>query len=79
MIKNLVLFTQFHFILNLAVGGISGYFADTLSNKPWRNRGKYVIRDFWNAKDEWLPSWDLGTDYGKKASLQVDYIKVWAL
>jgi hypothetical protein len=72
---------EFYFILNLAVGGVDGYFGDHLTNKgaqkPWKNGSPVAAKDFWQGKNGWLPTWDL--DKSDDASLQVDYIKVWAL
>lgn len=68
---------KFHFILNTAVGGTSGYFADA-PEKPWRNAGPYALRDFWNNKDQWLPTWNLNDDSGD-AALVVDYVRAWAV
>jgi len=35
--------------------------------------------DFWNGRDQWLPTWQLDLNNGESAALQVDYIKVWAI
>jgi hypothetical protein len=35
--------------------------------------------DFWNGRDQWLPTWNLDLNKGEGAALQVDYIKVWAI
>ncbi|XP_049865948.1 beta-1,3-glucan-binding protein-like isoform X2 [Pectinophora gossypiella] len=73
---------KFYIIMNLAVGGTNGYFPDDASNpapKPWPNNSPQAITDFWSKKSDWLPTWNLDTDDGKDASLQVDYVKVWAL
>lgn len=71
---------EFHIVINLAVGG-TGYFSDSFKNedykKPWSNKAPYPVRDFWNSRDQWLPTWN----YNKTddADLQVDYVRVWAL
>lgn len=73
---------EFHFILNLAVGGVNGYFPDNGDNpggKPWKNSSPQAATDFWKGHDTWLPTWNLDKNDGKDASLQVDYVKVWAL
>ncbi|XP_055607015.1 beta-1,3-glucan-binding protein-like [Uranotaenia lowii] len=75
---------EFYIIMNLAVGGTNGYFPDqpVLNNgkpKPWINWSSTPIKDFWEAKDEWLPTWKLDENNSKEASLQVDYVRVWAL
>lgn len=75
---NAFLFYQFHFIIDTAVGGTTGYFSDSLRGKPWRNSGPYALRDFWNRRIEWLPTWDLDGD-SMDAAFQVDYIRAWAV
>ncbi|XP_058821626.1 beta-1,3-glucan-binding protein-like [Topomyia yanbarensis] len=74
---------EFYIIMNLAVGGSNGYFPDNANNngkvKPWANNSTTAMKEFWTAKDSWLPSWKLAEQRSKEASLQVDYVKVWAL
>ncbi|KAL1375963.1 hypothetical protein pipiens_004544 [Culex pipiens pipiens] len=75
---------EFHIIMNLAIGAAGGYFPDEPvavndPPKPWKNGSPTAIKEFWEAKDEWLPTWKLDEDNGKGASLQVDYVRVWAL
>lgn len=73
---------EFYFIINLAVGGTS-FFPDNAVNKagakPWSNNSPQAATDFWNGRDRWLSTWNLAKDGGKSASLQVDYVRVWAL
>ncbi|KAJ8930603.1 hypothetical protein NQ314_016573 [Rhamnusium bicolor] len=69
---------EFYIILNLAVGGVN-YFPDNADNpggKPWLNGSPKASTDFWMGRDQWLPTWHLGTD---DSHLQVDYVKIWAL
>ncbi|XP_072940474.1 beta-1,3-glucan-binding protein-like [Epargyreus clarus] len=73
---------KFYIILNLAVGGINGYFPDGITNpdpKPWFNYSPAAATDFWKHKSRWLPTWNLDVNDGQDASLQVDYVRVWAL
>ena len=66
--------------MNLAVGGTE-YFSDEEVNaggKPWNNESPSSSADFWNAKAQWLPTWNLEENNGEGAALAVDYIKVWA-
>jgi hypothetical protein len=35
--------------------------------------------EFWNGRQQWLPTWKLDADNGNSDVLQVDYIKVWAI
>lgn len=72
---------KFYIILNLAVGGIS-YFPDLASNpnkKPWKNNSPTAPKDFWNHRDDWLPTWHFENKNGEGASLIIDYVKVWAV
>lgn len=72
---------EFYLILNLAVGGV-GYFPDNAKNlggKPWLNTSPAAATDFWNGRNAWLPTWNLDFNNSRDASLQVDYVKIWAL
>nr|AOV81831.1 3-glucan binding protein [Anopheles coluzzii] len=76
---------EFYIIMNLAVGGTNGYFPDVppASNgnrgKPWSNNSPTAARDFWNGRNSWLPTWRMTDNRGKDSSLQIDYVRVWAL
>ncbi|KXJ79573.1 hypothetical protein RP20_CCG000362 [Aedes albopictus] len=75
---------EFHVIMNLAVGGTNGYFPDPPATnkdntKPWENGSPTARGGFWSAKEDWLPTWQLDENDSKEASLQVDYVRVWAL
>ncbi|XP_063379340.1 beta-1,3-glucan-binding protein-like [Cydia fagiglandana] len=73
---------KFYIIMNLAVGGTNGFFPDGVSNpspKPWWNGSPTAMTDFWLAQNAWLPTWNLDVNDGQDASLQVDYVRVWAL
>lgn len=76
--RNIAPFDQhFYLILNVAVGGTNGYFSDddaATPNKPWSNYGANPKSDFWNAKDQWLPTWPSDP---KKRGMAVDYVKMW--
>jgi len=73
---------KFYFIVNVAVGGTNGFFPDTWTNrpypKPWLNTSGNAFRDFWNARGNWLPTWNQGgPNNGEDAALVVNYIRVW--
>lgn len=74
---------KFYIILNLAVGGQNGYFPDDLPAtppKPWSNDSPTAFLDFWNGRDDWLPTWQQGEGrISENAALQVDYVKVWKM
>ncbi|XP_018330842.1 beta-1,3-glucan-binding protein-like [Agrilus planipennis] len=68
---------NFYIILNVAVGG-TNYFPDDVVNgngaKPWENTSGRASTDFWNGRNQWLPTWD-----GLNSALQVDYVRVYAI
>ncbi|CDW97215.1 hypothetical protein [Sporisorium scitamineum] len=66
---------EFYLILNVAVGGTNGYFADSLGDdKPWSNDAKNAAAQFWQAKDSWLPTWPKDP---KQRSMEIEYVKMW--
>jgi hypothetical protein len=48
---------HFYLIINLAVGGRNGWFEDNVNGKPWLDASPNARKDFWQAKDRWLPTW----------------------
>ncbi|XP_072050510.1 beta-1,3-glucan-binding protein-like [Amphiura filiformis] len=73
---------DFHLIMNVAVGGTGGYFHDSITNqpypKPWNDSSSTAVKDFWEAKDLWYPTWNPTKNNGEDAAMQVDYVRVWA-
>lgn len=70
---HLKLDSQFQLLLNVAVGG-NKYFSDNLqydTPKPWRNYSPHPMRDFWEKKSVWLPTW-----HGDNIALLVDYVEM---
>lgn len=63
---------EFSLILNLAVGGTTGYWDDLAPGKPWRDADPHAVNSFWDAKDSWYKTWD-----GDNSHLQIDYIRVY--
>ena len=49
---------EFYLILNLAVGGTNGWFEDGKSGKPWVNDSPNAKKDFWEARERWLETWE---------------------
>jgi hypothetical protein len=72
------IFFQFHFVLNVAVGG--NFFPDGCQNavyeKPWTASDPTQMKTFWESRDKWLPTWNAATEDN---SMQVDYIRVYQL
>ena len=66
---------QFHFILNVAVGGTNGFIPDGGVNrggapnhqKPWNNSDSYMtaMDKFYSSRENWQWTWD---DEGEHAS-----------
>jgi beta-glucanase (GH16 family) len=71
--KNAPFDEKFYLILNVAVGAQNGWFFDGEGGKPWVDGSDFAVRDFWNAKDEWLPTWGEGTERG----MTVKSVKMW--
>jgi len=66
------LIKNFFIIFDVAIGGTNGYFADGVGNKPWSNTDPHAVNAFYNAIDQWYPTWK-----GEDSALQVDYIRVY--
>ncbi|CAL1540368.1 unnamed protein product [Lymnaea stagnalis] len=64
---------DFYLILNVAVGGVNGYFPDYFNygvKKPWANNSPRAAEDFWNARNDWLPTWQ-----GDETAMLIDYVE----
>lgn len=81
--SNMAPFDQEFFIaLHLAVGGNQIFPDDDVSvasGKPWINASPTAATEFWNARNGWLPTWNLEQNLSRDASLLVDYVRIWAL
>ena len=62
---------DFYLILNVAVGGTNGWFEDGIESKPWVDASPTAKRDFWNAKDQWYPTWQ------ESGQMEVKSVKIW--
>ncbi|KAH9863832.1 hypothetical protein J1614_009764 [Plenodomus biglobosus] len=63
---------KFYLILNVAVGAQNGWFWDG-EGKPWVDGSAFAARDFWKARDDWLPTWGDGVSRG----MTVKSVKMW--
>lgn len=61
---------RFFLILNLAVGGTNGWFEDNINGKPWLDASPNARKDFYNAKNRWLPTWT-------QPQLEVQKVMMW--
>lgn len=81
--SNMAPFDQEFFIaLHLAAGGNKVFPDDDIivaSGKPWLNSSPTAVTEFWNARNGWLPTWNLEQNLSRDASLLVDYVRIWAL
>ncbi|XP_015123674.1 beta-1,3-glucan-binding protein [Diachasma alloeum] len=71
---------DFYLTFGLGVGGMQAFPDNTRSGnyeKPWRNVEAKAMLRFWQAKDQWLPTWRLGTKHS--AALEIDYVKISAV
>lgn len=64
---------DFYLIINVAVGGTNGWFLDGSSGKPWVDASPTAKHDFWNARNQWYPTWT--KDDG--ADMVVRSVKMW--
>lgn len=63
---------DFYLIINVAVGGTNGWFSDGSKAKPWVDASKTASHDFWNARDQWYPTWE-----SDKGQMRVKSVKMW--
>jgi len=61
---------KFFLILNVAVGGTNGWFEDNVNGKPWLNGSPNAKKDFWNARNQWHPTW-------KQPQMEVSKVMMW--
>ncbi|KAF1943496.1 gram-negative bacteria-binding protein 1 precursor [Clathrospora elynae] len=71
--KNAPFDQKFYLILNVAVGAQNGWFWDGEGTKPWVDGSDFAARDFWNARNDWLPTWGEGNERG----MTVKSVKMW--
>ncbi|KAI5778693.1 concanavalin A-like lectin/glucanase domain-containing protein [Geopyxis carbonaria] len=61
----------FYLILNVGVGGTNGWFENGKDDKPWVDGSGAERKDFWDKRDEWLPTWKDGGE------MIVKSVKMW--
>ncbi|XP_065350462.1 beta-1,3-glucan-binding protein-like [Cloeon dipterum] len=68
---------EFYIAFGVGVGGIHDFPDNCLNNgerKPWTNGQPKAKLNFWKQQNKWYPTWDL-----QDGSMQIDYVKVYAL
>ena len=53
---------SFYLIIDVAVGGTSGWFPDNVGGKMWFDGSKSAMRDFAKAQDTWAATWPSSAD-----------------
>jgi len=67
---------QFYIVIDLAVGGTSGWFPDGVGGKKWYDGSATAMRDFALVQDEWSATWPSSAD---DRAFRIDYVKMWQL
>ncbi|RMD45074.1 hypothetical protein DV735_g194, partial [Chaetothyriales sp. CBS 134920] len=62
---------RFYLILNIAVGSTNGWWTDGVAGKPWVDASPVAKKDFWNAQDQWYPTWK------ENGQMRVKSVKMW--
>lgn len=62
---------KFYLILNVAVGGTNGWFENGQDTKPWVDGSSWAMKDFWEARDDWHPTWK------NDGEMLVQSVKMW--
>lgn len=67
---------EFFLIMNVAAGGVNGYFQDGVCNKPWANSSGNAANEFWNSRGTWFPTWNYPETHD--AAMKIDYVRVYS-
>ncbi|KAG2148227.1 glycoside hydrolase family 16 protein [Suillus bovinus] len=67
---------EFYLVIDLAVGGTSGWFPDSVGGKPWYDGSANAMRDFASVQDQWSATWPSSAD---ERAFRIDYVKMWSL
>ncbi|KAF8521629.1 glycoside hydrolase family 16 protein [Hysterangium stoloniferum] len=67
---------EFYLLMNVAVGGTDGIFADNVGGKPWIDASRFAMREFALAQDQWYPTWPANPD---ERGMVIDSVKMWKL
>lgn len=67
---------EFYLVIDLAVGGTSGWFPDSVGGKPWYDGSASAMRDFASKYEQWTATWPSNPD---ERAFRIDYVKMWNL
>lgn len=60
----------FYLEIGLSAGGTNGWFKDGKADKPWTDDSPTAMREFWDARDIWYPTWT-------QPSMQIKKVAIW--
>ncbi|EXJ78871.1 hypothetical protein A1O1_09273 [Capronia coronata CBS 617.96] len=66
---------DFSLILDVAVGGTNNWFQDGVAGKPWEDSSQIAKKQFWDARDQWYPTWENHNGHAMK----IKSVKMWQL
>jgi len=64
----------FYLIIDLAVGGTSGWFPDAVGGKPWLDGSTSAMFDFWKQQNTWYSTWPTSDD---DRAFRISSVKMW--
>ncbi|KAJ7254692.1 glycoside hydrolase family 16 protein [Mycena haematopus] len=64
----------FYLIIDLAVGGTSGWFPDGVGGKPWFDSSLNAMYEFYQAQNTWHATWPTNPADG---AFRIDSVKMW--
>jgi len=63
---------EFYLVMNVAAGGVNGYFPDGMGGKPWTDLDPHAMNAFYAGINQWYPGWK-----GDSAAMQIDYVRIY--
>ncbi|KAI5117892.1 hypothetical protein M0805_001977 [Coniferiporia weirii] len=66
----------FYLVIDLAVGGTSGWFPDGVGGKMWFDGSASAMTDFANAQSTWYATWPTSDD---DRAFRIDSVKMWKM
>ena len=67
---------EFYLIIDLAVGGTSGWFPDNEGDKPWFDGSATAMTDFAKAQSTWFATWPTSDD---DRAFRIESVNMWKL
>lgn len=67
---------EFYLIIDLAVGGTSGWFPDNVGGKMWFDGSATAMTDFASAQDTWYATWPTNDD---DRAFRIKSVNMWSL